>query len=173
MPRLPPAHSPIVTCKQEKMKPIQTNITDRKIRFVEYDTAKNWIKNFPTDNWCLIIIADEKQTRYFDEIIRKSINRNVGYICAIGKQQELIHDLADEEIVFRDVNIENRYLPNHTIMTVGDEDFEEGIWFGLNCTFNDESEIKEIVILDLTKDAYKPTVELIEKFEKGYLPPDK
>ncbi len=154
------------------MKPIQTNITSRRIGYVEYNTSKNWTTDFPSENWCLIIIADEKQPRYFDEIIRKSIDRDVGYICAIGKQQELIHALADEEIVFRNVDVENHYLPKHKIMTVGDEDFEEGIWFGLNCTFNDGSEIKEIVILDLTKTAYKSAIELIRKFEKGYLPPD-
>ncbi len=154
------------------MKLIQTTATSRKVGFVEYDISKNWINGFPTENWCLIIIADDKQTNYFNEIIKKSIDRDVGYICAIGKQHDLIHNLADEEIVFRDVDIENHYLPKHTIMTVGDEDFEEGIWFGLYCTFNDGTEIKEIVILDLTKSAFEPTTELIKRFENGYLPPE-
>ena len=155
------------------MKLIQTNITTRKIGFIEYDTSKNWIKYFPNENWCLIIIADIKQPKRFDEIIRESIDKDVGYICSIGKQQELIHNLADEEIVFRDVDIESHHLPSHTIITVGDEGLEEGIWFGLNCTFNNETEIKETIILDLTNAAYRPTIELIKKFENGYLPPDK
>lgn len=154
------------------MKKIETNITDRTIKFVEFNTAKNWISNFPTDNWCLILIADEKQTNYFDEIIRKSIDRNVGYICGVGKQADLIHNMADEEIGFRDIDIDDHYLPEHVIMTVGDEDFENGIWFGLNLTFNSDTEINEIVILDVTKKAFEKTTELIKRLEKGYLPAD-
>ncbi|WP_143955617.1 hypothetical protein [Robertkochia solimangrovi] len=137
---------------------------------MEFDTTKNWISDFPTDHWCLIIIADEKHTYYFDEIIRKSIDRNVGYICGVGKQADLIHDMADEEIEFRDVDIDDYYLPNHVIMTVGEEDFENGIWFGLNLTFNYETDIDEIIIIDMTKKAFGKITELIEKLENGYLP---
>lgn len=155
------------------MKKIDTDIINRKISFVEFDTAKNWIANFPNENWCLIIIADEKEQNYFDEIIRKSIDRNVGYVCGVGKQHDLIHEMADEEIVFREVDIDDYYLPKHCIMTVGDEDFENGIWFGLNLTFNPETEINEIVILDLTKKAFTKTTELIKKIENGYLPTEK
>ncbi len=154
------------------MQRINTNITNRKISFVEFDTSKNWIINFPNKNWCLIVIADEKRPSYFDEIIRKSIERNVGYICGVGKQHNLIHEMADEEIVFRKVDIDNCYLPKHCIMTVGDEDFDNGIWFGLNLTFNSETDINEIIILDLTKKAFIKTTELIKKLENGYLPID-
>lgn len=154
------------------MKIIETDITNRKISYVEFDTTKNWIIDFPTDNWCLILIADEKKSTYFDEIIRKSIDRNVGYICGVGKQHDLIHEMADEVLVFREVDIDDYYLPKHSIMTVGDEDFENGIWFGLNLTFNNETEINEIVILDLTKKAYPKLTELINKMENGYLPTD-
>jgi hypothetical protein len=162
-------HTQNVTCK---LKKIETDITDRTIKFVEFYTAKNWIYDFPTDNWCLILIEDEKQTNYFDEIIRKSIDRNVGYICGVGKQANLIHNMADEEFVFRDMNSVDYYLPKHHIMTVGDKDFENGIWFGLNLTFNSETDINEIVIVDVTKKAFKKTTELIKKLENGYLPPD-
>jgi hypothetical protein len=154
------------------MKKIETILTNRKISFVEYDIAKNWIVNFPIKNWCLIIIADEKKPTYFDEIIRKSIDRNVGYICGVGEQHDLLHEMADEEIVFRGVDIDDYYLPEHCIMTVGEEDFENGIWFGLTLTFNSETEINDIVILDLTKKAFTKTIELIKKMERGYLPAD-
>ncbi len=107
---------------------------------------------------------------YFDEIIRKSIDRNVGYICGVGKQADLIHDMADEEICFRDVDIEDYYLPEHNIMTVSDEDVEKGIWFGLNLTANPETDIDETVIVDLTKKAFGKTKQLIKKLENGYLP---
>ena len=34
-----------------------------------------------------------------------------------------------------------------------DEEFENGIWFGLNLTYNPETEINEIVIVDVTQKA--------------------
>ena len=148
------------------MIPIQSHITSQKISYIEHDTSKNWIKDFPTENWCLIIISNEKKPRYFDEIIRKSIDRNVGYIVVIGEQHDLIHDMADEEIVFRDIDIENHYLPKHAIMTVGEEDLEVGLWFGLNYTLNEEVKINEIIILDLIKSTYTQIIELIDKFKK-------
>ncbi len=150
------------------MTHIETNITSRTVKFVEYDTSKNWIEGFPTNNWCLIMIADEKKPTYFDEIIRKSIERNVGYICSIGKQHELIHEIADEEIAFRIADIEDLYLPKHTIITAGFENYEEGLFFGLNTTNNVETEIKEIIIVDLTKQAFKQTIEIIKKLEEKY-----
>ena len=151
------------------MRKIKTNITDRKISFVEYDTSKNWIANFPDKNWCLIVIADEKNQNYFNEIIKKSIERNVAYICSVGKQHDFIHDLADEEITYREVDMDNHYLPKHLIMTVGNEDFEEGIWFGLKLTFHNETKIDETIILDITNKAYPKLMELIIKMENENL----
>lgn len=145
-------------------------ILDREIKFEVYDTSKNWIADFPKENWCLVIIADEENRNYFDEIIRKAIDRNVGYIHSVGKQHELIHDLADEEIVIREV--ENFYLPKHVIMTTGDEDFENGIWSGTYITHNEETEITEVIILDVSRNAREKIIELVKKFELGYLPED-
>lgn len=147
-----------------------TQILDRKIYFTEYDTSKNWIADFPNENWCLIIIADEKNKNYFDEIICKSIDRNVCYICAVGQQHDYIHDLADEELAFRDVDNEGHHLPKHMIITVGDEDFEEGIWFGIYSTNNPETDVEKIIILDVTKEAKQKTMDLVLRFENGYIP---
>jgi hypothetical protein len=147
-------------------------ILNRQITFEVYDTSKNWIADFPTENWALVIIAEEENRRYFDEIIRKAIDRNVGYIHSVGKQHDLIHDMADEEIVFREVDIEKLYLPKHVIMTTGEEDFENGIWFGIYLTLNEETEIKQVVILDVSRNSREKTIELVKKFELGYLPED-
>jgi hypothetical protein len=145
-------------------------INNRNICFEEYGTSKNWIAKFPTENWCLVIVAEEENRNYFDEIIRKAIDRNVGYIHSVGKQHELIHDLADEEIVIREV--ENLYLPKHMIMTTGDEDFEDGIWFGIYLTHNEVADIEQVIVLDVSRKAREKTIELIKKFELGYLPED-
>ena len=145
-------------------------ILDRKILFEEFDTSKNWISDFPNENWCLIIIAEEENKNYFQEIIRKTIERNVGYIFSVGKQHELIHYMADEEIIFREVDIENHYLPKHSIMTAGDEDFENGVSQGIYITYQSEIQINQVVILDVTRQAFSKTYELVSKFESGYLP---
>jgi hypothetical protein len=47
------------------------NVNDQIISFLEYDTAENWSSEFPTANWCLVILADEKNQNYFNEIINK------------------------------------------------------------------------------------------------------
>ena len=86
-------------------------IINRQITFEVYDTSKNWIADFPTENWALVIVAEDENKNYFDEIIRKAIDRNVGYIHCVGKQHDLIHNMVDEEIVFRDVDIEKLHLP--------------------------------------------------------------
>lgn len=143
-------------------------ILDRDIKFEVYDTSRDWIADFPNENWCLVIIADEENKNYFDEIIRKAIDRNVGYIHAVGKQHDLIHDLSDKEIEIREV--ENRYLPKHVIVTTGEEDFENGIWFGTYVTHNEETDIEQVIVLDVSRKARAKTIELIKKFELGYVP---
>jgi len=145
-------------------------IRNRHIKFEEFNTSKNWIAEFPNEDWCLVIIADEENRNYFDEIIRKAIDRNVGYIYSVGKQYDLIHDMADDVLLIRD--IENQYLPKHIVMTAGEEDFENGIWNGINITYQDETEMNQVIILDLTKKAFEKTAKLVRQFKLGYIPED-
>ena len=140
--------------------------------FVEFNTSTNWTGNLPTDNWLAIILTKAKNKNYFDEIIRKSIDRNVSFICSIGEQQELVHELADEEIAYRDVDIEPLHLPEHKIITTGHADLEEGIWFGIYTASNDECDIEEVVIINATNDDIngQEITDLIAKFQQGYIP---
>jgi hypothetical protein len=154
---------------REEMK-ILAEIHNRQIKYEEFDTSKNWFSDLPNENWCLVIIAEEENRNYFDEIIRKAIDKNVGYIFGVGKQQDLIHAMADDEIIIRD--IENRYLPKHIVMTAGEKDFENGIWCGIYITYQDEIEIDQVIILDVTKKAFEKTAELVRQFESGYIPED-
>ncbi|HAT65102.1 MAG TPA: hypothetical protein DCS66_10950 [Flavobacteriaceae bacterium] len=154
------------------MEIIETNITERTVKYIEFDTSINCIKLLPLDNWCLIIIADDKNQIFFEEIIGQSIDRKVGYILSVGEQYDFIHNLADEIIGVRACEIEDNFLPEHVIMTVGEKDFENGIWFGLFLTMNNETDINETIILDFTKRSRNLIIELIKKIENGYLPPD-
>ncbi len=95
-------------------------------------------------------MSDERDRNYLDEVISKIINKNVCYLCTVGNQCELVHDLADEEIVFRVVDIDKPYLPEHNIMTTWHHNFDEGIWFSVIAAHHDEIDIETVVILDMT-----------------------
>lgn len=146
------------------------HILNKEIYYSQFSTDGNWIKKFPEENWAIIIIADEKNLNYFSEIINKCINKNVAFITSVGNQSNLIHDLADEEIIFREVDIEKLYLPKHPIITIANEDFENGIWEGVYISLNEEVEIKKVVILDVEKKYLDDIKNITDKFKKGYIP---
>ena len=75
------------------------------------------------------------------------------------------HDLIDEEIAFREVDIDKPYLPKHFIMTTWHHDFSEGLWFGIFAANNDEVCIEKVLILDMTEGKeLKRINDLIEEF---------
>jgi hypothetical protein len=125
-------------------------INSRDVVFVEYHTAQNWFSQLPSRNWLCVLVSDDRDRNYLDEVISKIINKNVCYLCTVGKQCELVHDLADEEIVFREVDVDKPYLPEHGIITTWHHDFEEGIWFSIIAAHHDEIEIETVAILDMT-----------------------
>jgi hypothetical protein len=143
-----------------------TMIFGTTIKFIEFDTSKNWIAEFPDKDWAVVIVADKLNTNYFDEIIRKVIDRNVLWISSVGKQQNLIHEMSDGEILIRD--IENGYLPNHDIMTIGVTDLLDGLFNGIFLPIRSEENIKEIVVIDVEKLNYNKIILSIEKLQKEY-----
>lgn len=126
-------------------------LNDREIITVKYSTEENWLKNIPQSNWLCILVDNNRQRKYLDEVISKIINNNVCYVCTVGQSCEKTHDLIDEEIVFREVDIEKLHLPNHHIMTTWHTDFDEGIWFAIFAAHHDEVFIEKVVILDMTE----------------------
>lgn len=122
----------------------------RRVVLAEYDTATNWSSQLPNANWLCILVSDDRERRYLDEVINKIIAKDVGWVATIGNQCELVHDLIDEEIAFRKADIERLYLPKHDIMTTFHHDFADGIWFSVVAAHDDDFEIETVVILDLT-----------------------
>jgi hypothetical protein len=125
-------------------------INNREIIVVRYTTEGNWIKNIPLSNWLCILVDNNRRRTYLDEAIAKIINNDVCYVCSVGQSCEKTHDLIDEEIVFREVDIEKRHLPNHLIITTWHKDFDEGFWFAIFAAHHDEVVIEKIVVLDMT-----------------------
>jgi hypothetical protein len=125
-------------------------INSREVVLVEYNTAQNWYAQLPNHNWLCVIISDNRERRYLDEVIAKIIVKDVCWISTVGVQCELVHDLADEEIVFREVDIDDLYLPKHHIMTTWHHDFREGIWFSIVAAHPEKVKIDKVVLLDMT-----------------------
>lgn len=109
---------------------------DREVIFIKYSTEENWSKNIPKENWLCILVDNDRPKRYLNEVIAKIINNDVCYVCTIGQSSENTHDLIDEEIAFREVDIEDHYLPKHGIVTVWDTNMTEGIWFAFYAAHN-------------------------------------
>jgi hypothetical protein len=147
---------------------IHTNFIHRKLFYSTSD--EDWQAELPKDNWCLILISNTNNEKLIDNILSESISNNVGYICGIGIKPNYIHNQADIEFVKRDIGDSKYPQPKYYIMTVGDEDFEEGIWFGLMNTFNGDVEIDKIQIIDTDCTWKSELLILLDKFEHGYLP---
>jgi hypothetical protein len=129
---------------------LTTSINNREIIFVQYSTEKNWLGEIPNCNWLCILVVNDKPRRYIDEVISKIINKDVCYVCTVGKSCELTHDLIDEEIVFREVDIDNLHLLKHDIITTWHPNIVEGIEFAVLAANHDQVRIEKIVILDMT-----------------------
>lgn len=125
-------------------------LNDRKIIFVTYSIEKNWTAELPKSNWLCILVDNDRTRKYIDEVISKIINYDVCWVSTVGRACEINHDLIDEEIVFRQVDIDDLYLPQHDITTTWHHDFDEGIWFSIFEANDENVSIDTVVILDMT-----------------------
>ena len=141
-------------------------LNNREIIFITYSTDRNWTAELPKSNWLCILVDNDRPRNYMDEVISKIINNDVCYVCTVGQSCELTHDLVDEEIVFRKVDIEDHYLPKHDIMTTWHTDFDEGIWFAVFAANDEDVSIDKVVILDMTNGQEKDRiVKLLEEYK--------
>ncbi|MGI4739712.1 MAG: DUF7684 family protein [Janthinobacterium lividum] len=109
----------------------------------------------PSQDWLCVLWLNATPTNYLDEVFAKIIGCDVCYVCCIGKQCELAHDLLDEEIVYREVEEPPLYLPKHSIMTTWHDDLEEGLWFAIHAAHQYPTDINTVIILDMTGQAEK------------------
>ena len=132
---------------ESRLKELMHN---REIRLIEYSTERNWYQEIPTENWLCVLVVNNKPRRYIEEVISKIIDKDGCYFCAIGNQGKEAHDLMDEEIAYREAEIEQLYVPKHSIITTWDNELEEGIWFAIFAAHHEIVEIKKVIILDMT-----------------------
>lgn len=149
---------------------ILTEILNKKICYLQFSTSGKWFKSLPHENWCVIVMGDDDNKKYFDEIIRKSIDNNVADITSVCYYAELIQTMAEDEIQFRDAEKENYYLPKHCIKTHSEKKFESGVWSAIYQNKNEETNINQIVLVDITGKWRSVLIVLLEKFKVGYKP---
>lgn len=149
------------------------NINDREILYQKHDLEVNWSKFLPDSNWLFVGLVESDNSNILDEIARKMIDKDVCYACCIGTFGEKMHDLIDENLVIRETEIEKLHLPNHQVMTTWHKDITDGLWFASYSAFHETKLIEKIFCLDIGKDSKKIEIlELIDKFNKGFIPED-
>ena len=142
-------------------------INNREILVVEYSTERNWLAHLPNVNWLCIIVDNDRDRRYVNEVIGKILAKDVSYICSLGDKAEKNYNLIEEEITFRQADIEKPYLPKHYIATAKHKDIEEGIWHAIYEAHHNDVIINKVVIIDLSSgseiDKINRTLERIKK----------
>jgi len=129
---------------------METEINNRRIELLEYFPEEDWFNRLPSKNWLCILLTNDTDRKYINELITKIIEKNVCYVCSIGMQCEKVHDLIDEEISFRETSTKVKDIPSHFIMTTWHNNFEEGIWFAFFAAQHEEVEIEKVIIIDMT-----------------------
>ncbi|RWY47215.1 DUF7684 family protein [Mucilaginibacter gilvus] len=148
-----------------------TTVNNRKVLYQRYSTELPWSKYFPTQNWLAFVVVKNQAKTKLIEISNKLINNNACFICSSGVQGELLHDIIDEEIMFRQVDIDDLYLPPFDIVTTWHNDIAEGLWYATKAACNDPTKIDKVVCLDASESGIEPEIlELLLKFNAGYIP---
>jgi len=109
------------------------------------------------------------------------LDSNVLYTCSAGQLGSDTEDYFDEEIVWRQVQIEERTGKPQDYetspMTTFHRNFDEGFWFATSVAnaiaFDEYIPIDKVVCIDMTQQGVKKYLEaLIDKINKGWLPSD-
>jgi len=117
-------------------------INGRKILYQRCNDTLGWSTHLPDEKWLLLAIVENCGKEFLIEIANISILKNVCYVCGVGHQGELLHDITDE---LRDVK-------DHVfIMTTWHDSLDDGLWFSLFAAQNDEEDILTVVCLDVAR----------------------
>ena len=138
-------------------------INDRQILYLSTRQTKNWADSLPTNNWVVVPIGHDTDSKVIDDLAIKCLEKNTLYVCALGQQCELIHDTFDHYIVQRKIDksesIDNPIDFEGASMTTWHKDFDEGFWFATETaypTINDEYIfVDKVVCIDTTTNGEK------------------
>ncbi|MET3977602.1 hypothetical protein ABIB62_000168 [Mucilaginibacter sp. UYP25] len=125
-------------------------INNRKLSYQKYATDINWEQAPPNSNWVAVVVVNDSNRSVLRELSNKLINSNACYVCCAGLQSELLHDMIDDEIVFREVDIENSHLPPFDIITTWDTNIDDALWYAVFTAKHDTEIIDVVVCSDTT-----------------------
>lgn len=125
-----------------------TSLNNRIVKIVNCSLENDLKRELPSDSWVGLIYANESSETQINKLLSTILDSNVTYICCTGEMSELIHDMCDEEIVYREV--ENLPIPNHQIMTTFNNDLDEQLWFSVYVANTEKVLIDTVIILDMT-----------------------
>ena len=99
-------------------------------------------------------------------------------MCALGKAHEVVHlsfDLAIvDDRISAGLSVASQDDFEHSPMTTGHDDFDEGVWFALQVAYDDYKEIRSVVCIDMTHEGQAERLtSLVTAINDGWLPPDK
>lgn len=153
------------------------SINNRAIFYTAIRDNLEWLSMLPTEKWLAFTIVDQEDKAILYECISEVLDKNVAYLCSTGALASLTEDYFDGEIVWRAVQYEEKtgreFDYDLSPMTTMHQNFEEGFWFASTLAFDDNKEINKVVCMNFTKRKLKNhLIELVEKINHGWLPPD-
>ena len=135
------------------------------------------LKSVDLKNWVLFVIEDNIHNPILEQFADLCIDKDVLYVCAVGKACNEVDDLFDFKMV--DKEQEGGKLPSwyqsddDVLMTSWHHDFDEGFWFALTTANYENLPIETVVVANLTSDSYLPTIQrLTKEIAAGWLRPD-
>lgn len=130
---------------------------------------------FPSDNWMILVIADEEQSSRLWSFAEKCIDKKVLYVYGTGGAGTEIDEVFHMADVSRRVRAGiDLYGPNaydDAARTVWDNDIEKAFSLAVIVANYDTIPIHKMVVANLTKLDYKQVIEeLIRKINTRWMP---
>lgn len=150
----------------------------RMFYHVDGRASSDWENGLPMTNWLALPILDQPDQALAQRIARACLDKDVAYVCALGKAHEVVHLSFDLAIVDDKINAGLSVAAQddfeHSPMTTGHNDFDEGVWFALWVAYDDYKEIKSVVCIDMSENGESQRLtDLISAINSGWLPSDK
>ena len=156
-------------------------LNGRQIFYINVRVDLHWFNELPLSNWLAFTIADTADKELLNDTTKKCLDANVLYTCSAGQLGSDTEDYFDEEIVWRQVQIEERTgkPQDYEIspMTTFHKNFDEGFWFATTVAnavaYDKYIPINKVVCIAMTKKGVKKhLIVLLDKIKNGWLPSD-
>jgi len=148
---------------------------NERLIYYQWIADSNWDIALPDDNWLVMPVGHTRDYDLIKKISSVCLDKNVNYLCALGLECEMIHDVFDQTMIDQRIkkglSIDSPDDFINEPLTTWHNDIGEGVWFALTSAFNDYKDINFVVCLDLTDKGEKDCfVDMITKINNGWLP---